>query len=202
MQDVLDAAHGSEVVSEPVVVQQPPVGAVEELDDVLHLQADPARLGSGDAFTITEALLVETFDQLLDRRSHQRAPPRTAAPVVPLLVVAVGDQGVRVDGPHLKPRPEEESLLGLGVGDDRLLPAELQLQHVPQERLNVVLGLLGQDLGPVTPTIQSSAYLMYLTLMKPGSNVSIDGRERICFVRARISSVMIPPDRFNARCLR
>src|SRR5262249_26519113 len=109
MQDVLNAAHGSEVVSESVVVQQPPVGAVEQLDDVLHLQADPVRLGSGDAFTVTEALLVETPDQLLDRRSHQWTPPRAPAPVVPPLVVAVGDQGVRVDGPNLKPRPEEES---------------------------------------------------------------------------------------------
>src|SRR5262249_56054957 len=96
MQDVLDAAHGSEVVSEPVVVQQPPVGAVEELDDVLHLQADPARLGSGDAFTITEALLVETFDQLLDRRSHQRAPPRTPPPALPLLLVPLSDHPLRV----------------------------------------------------------------------------------------------------------
>ena len=59
-----------------------------------------------------------------------------------------------------------------------------------------------RDLGPVTPMIQSSAYLMYLTLTKSGSNVSIDGRDRICFVRARISGVMIPSDRFNARCLR
>src|SRR5262249_11651472 len=152
-QDVLDATQGAEVVHKPVVVQETPQVAVEQVDYLVCVESGPSGLGLGVSILVTEPLGVQLGDQFVDRGMHPRGHPGDTLPEG-AVTRPPNDGDLGRAGPRAsdhEPRAQEVCLFRGGVRDQRFLGTQFEFQLFPEEELKVVLEPLGERPGSDNP---------------------------------------------------